>query len=201
MGHDPPKWGDRRRVRVGLLGGSFNPAHAGHLHVAQVARRLLRLDQVWLMVSPGNPLKLAHGMAAPDARLASARHIADGRRIVATDIEGRLGTRYTVDTLRTLRRRFPQADFVWLMGADNLVQFPRWRRWRDIAAYVVFAVLPRPTYNHRALASHAAHTLAPHRLPVHAASALAGLSAPRWVFLPTAQNATSATAIRLNRSS
>ena len=175
MGHDPPKWGDRRRVRVGLLGGSFNPAHAGHLHVAQAARRLLRLDQVWLMVSPGNPLKLAHGMAAPDARLASARHIADGRRIVATDIEGRLGTRYTVDTLRTLRRRFPQANFVW--------------------------VLPRPTYTHRALASHAAHRLAPHRLPVHAASALAGLSAPRWVFLPTAQNATSATAIRLNRSS
>ena len=201
MGHDPSHWGDRRRVRVGLLGGSFNPAHAGHLHVAQAALRRLRLDQVWLMVSPGNPLKPTTGMAAPASRLASARRIADGRRIVATDIESRLGTRYTVDTLRALRRRFPRTRFVWLMGADNLVQLPRWRRWRAIAVEVVFAVLPRPTYNHRALASHAAHRLAAHRLPAHAAATLAGLSAPRWVFLPTAQNATSATAIRLHRSS
>ncbi len=190
-------------MRVGLLGGSFNPAHAGHLHVAKVARRRLRLDQVWLMVSPGNPLKPARGMAAAGARLASARRIADGRRIVATDIEGRLGVRYTVDTLRALRRRFPCVAFVWLMGADNLVQLPRWRRWEDIFRQVVFAVLPRPTYNHRALASHAAHRLARRRVPVHAASVLAGLSAPRWVFLPVAQNAASATAIRacLNRSS
>ena len=184
-----------------MLGGSFNPAHAGHLHVARIARRRLRLHQVWLMVSPGNPLKPAHGMAAPAARLASARRIADGRRIIATDIEGRLGTSYTIDTIRTLVQRFPGARFVWLMGADNLVQLPRWRSWRSIAAQVAFAVLPRPTYNHRALASHAAHRLAAHRLPVHAAATLAGLSAPRWVFLPTAQNATSATAIRLNRSS
>ena len=153
------------------------------------------------MVSPGNPLKPAHDMAAPAARLASARRIADGRRIVATDIETRLGTRYTVDTLQTLLQRFPRAHFVWLMGADNLVQLPRWRRWRAIAAQVAFAVLPRPTYNHRARASQAAHRLAAHRLPAHAAATLAGLPTPRWVFLPTAQNATSATAIRLNRSS
>lgn len=190
-------------MRVGLLGGSFNPAHGGHLHVARVALRRLRLDQVWLMVSPGNPLKPARGMAAAGARLASARRLGDGRRVVATDIETRLGTRYTVDTLRMLVRRFPRTQFVWLMGADNLVQLPRWRRWRGIVKQVVFAVLPRPTYNHRALASHAAHRLARHRLPVHAASVLAGLPAPRWVFLPAAQNAASATAIRLglNRSS
>ena len=152
------------------------------------------------MVSPGNPLKFSRDMAAFPARLASARGIADGRRVVATDIEARLGTRYTVDTLRALRRRFPRVAFVWLMGADNLVQLPRWRRWRDIVAQVAFAVLPRPIYNHRALASHAAHRLARVRLPVHAAASLARLAAPRWVFLPARQNAASATAIRLASS-
>jgi len=182
---------------VGLLGGSFNPAHAGHLHVARLALARLRLHQVWLMVSPGNPLKPVHGMAPLGARLASARAIADGRRVVATDIEAKLGTRYTVDTLRVLRRRFARVDFVWLMGADNLVQLPQWRRWRDIVADVVLAVLPRATYNQRALASRAAHRLSTRRLPVHAAAALAGLAAPRWVFLPVRQNASSATAIRL----
>ena len=140
-------------MRVGLLGGSFNPAHEGHAHVARIALARLRLDQVWLMVSPGNPLKPAAGMAEFAARLESARGIADGRRVVATDIEARLGTRYTIDTLLLLRQRYPRVDFVWLMGADNLVQLPRWRRWRAIVGNVVIAVLPRPTYNHRALAS------------------------------------------------
>ena len=191
-----PHWGDRRHIKVGLLGGSFNPAHAGHLLVAREAMRRLGLDQVWLLVSPGNPLKPARGMARLAERLASARRIADGRRIVATDIEARLGTRYTVDTLRLLALRFPRVAFVWLMGADNLVQLPRWRRWRDIVTQVVFAVLPRPTYNHRALASHAARRLAYARLPVHEAAALAGLAPPRWVFLPARQHAASATAIR-----
>jgi nicotinate-nucleotide adenylyltransferase len=191
-----PQWGDRRHIKVGLLGGSFNPAHAGHLLVAREAMRRLGLDQVWLLVSPGNPLKPARGMAGLAERLASARRIADGRRIVATDIEARLGTQYTVDTLRLLALRFPRVAFVWLMGADNLVQLPRWRRWRDIVTQVVFAVLPRPTYNHRALASRAARRLACARLPVHEAAALAGLAPPRWVFLPARQHAASATAIR-----
>jgi nicotinate-nucleotide adenylyltransferase len=191
-----PTWGDRRRIRVGLLGGSFNPAHGGHRHVADIARARLGLDQVWLMVSPGNPLKPARGMAPLAERLASARRIADGRRVVATGIEAGLGTRYTVDTLRTLRRLFPRVDFVWLMGADNLSQLPRWRRWRDIVTQVVFAVLPRPAYNHRALAGRAARALRPARLPVYAAHALAGLAPPRWVFLPSAENPASATAIR-----
>ena len=142
-------------MRIGLLGGSFNPAHAGHRHIAWLARRRLRLDQVWLLVSPGNPLKPRSGMGTLSQRLASARAIADGRRIVATAIEARLGTRYTMDTLRVLRRRFPRARFVWLMGADNLEQLPRWNRWLAIARDSVFAVLPRPTYNYRALAGHA----------------------------------------------
>ena len=119
-------------MRVGLLGGSFNPAHDGHRHVAELALRHLRLDQVWLLVSPGNPLKPGDGMAPLADRLAAAARIGDGRRVVATGIEAALGTRYTVDTLRVLLRRFPRVRFVWIMGADILVQLPRWRRWTDI---------------------------------------------------------------------
>ncbi len=148
------------------------------------------------MVSPGNPLKAANGMASMAQRLASARRIADGRRIVATAIEAALGTRYTVATLAALRRRFPFVKFVWLMGADNLEQLPRWNRWTDIARGSVFAVLPRPTYNHRALAGQAAQRLHGGRRQGHVAPALAGMAAPAWVFLPARQHAASATAIR-----
>ena len=183
-------------MRVGLLGGSFNPAHAGHLHVARLARRRLRLEQVWLMVSPGNPLKPRRGMAPLDDRLASAARIGDGRRVVATAIEASLGTRYTADTLRMLRQRFPRVRFVWLMGADNLGQLPRWRDWMGIMRRIPVAVFPRPTYNHRALAGRAAHRLRSARLPVAAAPALALHRPPAWIFLPTPQHAASATAIR-----
>ncbi|WP_439595479.1 nicotinate-nucleotide adenylyltransferase [Falsiroseomonas sp.] len=188
--------GDRRRRRIGLLGGSFNPAHAGHRHVAERVRRALRLDEVWLMVSPGNPLKPARGMAPLAARLASARAIADGRRIRATAIEAALGTRYTVDTLRALRRRFPRARFVLVIGADNLCQLPRWQGWTAIAATAPIAVLPRPGWTRQALASRAAHRLARHRrrpgallqgeVPDHAP----------WCFVPSAEHPASATAIR-----
>jgi nicotinate-nucleotide adenylyltransferase len=195
----PGPFGDRRRTRIGLLGGSFNPAHEGHRHVAELARRRLRLDQVWLLVSPGNPLKPGTGMAPLAVRLASARRIAEGRRIVATAIEAGLGTRYTADTLRALRRRFPRARFVWLMGADNLEQLPRWRRWREIAASMPFAVVPRPTYNHRALASLAARRLRRSRRAACVAPVLAGMAPPAWVFLPAPQHAASASAIRAAR--
>jgi nicotinate-nucleotide adenylyltransferase len=148
------------------------------------------------MVSPGNPLKQANGMAPFRDRLTSARKIADGRRIIATDIEARLGTRYTVDTLRALRRRFPSARFVWLMGADNLAGFPRWRGWQEIAEMMPFAVHPRPTYNLRALAGLAARRLRAARRGVHQACALANQRAPAWMFLPAAQHTASATALR-----
>lgn len=152
------------------------------------------------MVSPGNPLKPTDGMGAPDWRLATARQIADGRRIVATDIESRLGTRYTLETLHALRRRFPRARFVWLMGADNLVQFPRWNGWRRIAARVPFAVMPRPTYNCRALAGQAARSLHAARRPGHTTPALADAPSPAWAFVTAAQHAASATAIRAAHS-
>jgi nicotinate-nucleotide adenylyltransferase len=135
-------------------------------------------------------------MAALPARLASAAAIADGQRIVATDIEARLGTRYTADTLRLLRQRFPRARFVWLMGADNLAQLPRWRSWRDITDGVAFAVVPRPSYNNLALAGRAARRLRGARRPARLAPALAGLAPPAWVFLPAPQHAASASAIR-----
>lgn len=198
--NDPvPRWGDRRRVRVGLLGGSFNPAHEGHRHVAALALRRLRLHQVWLMVSPGNPLKPKRGMASLAERMASARAIA-GRRMLVTGIEASLHTRYTVDTLRILRTRFPRVRFVWLMGADNLEQLPAWNEWLEIARHSRFAVLPRPTYNHRALAGQASQRLRRYRLPAHMAAALAGSRPPAWVFLPARQNPQSATAIRARRS-
>ncbi|OYV34238.1 MAG: nicotinic acid mononucleotide adenylyltransferase [Rhodospirillales bacterium 20-64-7] len=182
-------------MRIGLLGGSFNPAHDGHRHVAALARRRLKLDQVWLLVSPGNPLKPRNGMAPFAERLASAARIADGRRILASGIEATFNTRYTVDTMRQLLRRFPNARFVWIMGADLLEQLPRWRRWRDIVRSLPFAVLPRPNYTHRALAGQAAHRLRANRRPAREAPLLPG-AAPGWVFLPERQNPLSATAIR-----
>jgi nicotinate-nucleotide adenylyltransferase len=138
--------------RVGLLGGSFNPAHRGHRRISLGAIRALGLDEVWWLVSPGNPLKPAAGMAPLAARLASARAMARHAPIRATAIEARLGTRYTVDTVRALQRRHPHVRFVWLIGADNLAQFHRWRDWRGIARAVPIAVVARPAYMGVALA-------------------------------------------------
>ncbi len=192
------RFGHHYRLRVGLLGGSFNPAHEGHLHVARQAMIHLGLDQLWLMVSPGNPLKPRKGMAPFAERLASARRIADGRRIIATDIEARLGTQYTADTMRELRRRFRHTKFVWLMGADNLVQLPRWGRWLEIIRAMPMLVLPRPGATLKALAGQAASRMRAHRLPARAGLCLAAGAAPAWILLPVKENATSATALRRN---
>jgi nicotinate-nucleotide adenylyltransferase len=183
-------------MRIGVLGGSFNPAHAGHLHIAALALKRLQLDQVWLLVSPGNPLKQPHGMRSLDERLRSAAKIADGRRIVATDIERHIHTRFTLDTLLALKRRFPRAKFVWLMGADNLTQFPQWRGWMGIARTVPFAVLPRPTYTGAARAGQAAQRLAYARRAESQAHVLADTAAPAWVFLNGRENPVSASALR-----
>lgn len=131
-------------MRIGLLGGSFHPAHEGHLHVSLQALKQLRLDYVWWLVSPGNPLKSVAEQADMLTRLGTALDVAHHPRIRVSDIESRLGTRYTVDTLAALKRRFPRVRFIWLMGSDNLAQFARWRRWRDIAAMVPIVVVRRP---------------------------------------------------------
>jgi nicotinate-nucleotide adenylyltransferase len=134
-------------IPTGLLGGSFNPAHRSHRQISLYALGALGLGEVWWLVSPGNPLKPEKGMAPLAARLASAQRMARGARIRATAIEARLGTRYTADTLARLVRLYPQRRFIWLMGADNLAGFHRWRDWRRIARTVPIAVLPRPGYD------------------------------------------------------
>ncbi len=139
------------RRPTGLMGGSFNPAHGGHRAISLSAMAVLGLDEVWWLVSPGNPLKEADDMAPLAARLASAERQARGARIVPTAIEARLGTRYTVDTLARLVRLYPRRRFIWIMGADNLVQFDRWRDWRRIARTMPIAVIARPGYDRAAL--------------------------------------------------
>jgi nicotinate-nucleotide adenylyltransferase len=131
-------------LRIGLFGGSFNPAHSGHLYVSLTALRRLKLDYVWWLVSPGNPLKSNSGAADFAKRFASAQRIARHPRLIVSDLERQLGTRYTVDTVKRLLSRFPQVQFVWLMGSDNLENFHLWRDWQKLAQYLPLAVVQRP---------------------------------------------------------
>ena len=186
-------------MRIGLLGGSFNPAHEGHRHITSIALEKLALDEVWWLVSPQNPLKPKTDMAPLDRRLAKARAMARHPRIRVSDIESRLGTRYTVDTLDAMKRRFPNARFVWIMGADNLIQLPRWRNWAGIFARVPVAIFDRPTYSFRALAGKAARRYARHRLRPALAGILADAKPPAWIFCHGRLHGASATAIRKGR--
>ncbi|MBU2033014.1 MAG: nicotinate-nucleotide adenylyltransferase [Alphaproteobacteria bacterium] len=182
--------------RVGLLGGSFNPAHGGHRRISLFAREALGLDEVWWLVSPGNPLKPSEGMAPLAARFESARLQARRAPIRVTAIERQLATRYTVDTLAALRRRYRKIDFCWLMGSDNLAQFHRWRDWRGVARSMPIAVIARPGYDGAALASPAMAWL--RRFSVSATSLARGddWSAPALVILRFDPDESSATAIR-----
>jgi nicotinate-nucleotide adenylyltransferase len=183
--------------RIGLLGGSFNPAHRGHRRVSLNAIRALRLDELWWLVSPGNPLKDGAGdMAHYAARVASAEAMARRSRIRVSTIEARLGTRYTIDTLRGIRRRHPRDDFVWLMGADNLGQFHQWRHWRAIAREVPIAVIARPGYDGDALASPAMGWLRRFVRPAGQAMMWDEWSLPALVLLRFRPDPTSATRIR-----
>ena len=183
-------------TRIGLLGGSFNPAHGGHRRISLFALDALGLDAVWWLVSPGNPLKPKAGMAPLAARLASARQQARRARIVPTAIEAELGTRYTLDTLHALRRRYPKVQFVWLMGSDNLAQFHRWRSWRTITRTMPIAVIARPGYESNALASPAGAWLGRYRRPTAMLNTRAGWSAPALIYLRFDPDPRSATALR-----
>jgi nicotinate (nicotinamide) nucleotide adenylyltransferase/ribosome silencing factor RsfS/YbeB/iojap len=187
-----------RHRRIGLLGGSFNPAHGGHLHISLLALKHLALDQVWWLVAPQNPLKPADGMASFTTRLERARQVAAAHpRIIVSDLEDRLGASYyTADTLTVLRRRLPRLRLVWLMGSDNLLQIPRWERWTEIFNTVPVAVFDRPTYSLKALSGLAAKRFAAGRVPVSAAHRLAEMKPPAWVFFHTPLDARSATRIR-----
>ncbi|MGQ0588855.1 MAG: nicotinate-nucleotide adenylyltransferase [Sphingosinicella sp.] len=180
----------------GLLGGSFNPAHQGHRRISLGAAERLGLDEVWWLVSPGNPLKEAEGMAPLAARFASARLAARGAPIRPTAIERELGTRYTVDTLAALIRRFPKRRFIWLMGADNLAQFHLWRDWRRIAELVPIAVIARSGYDAEALTAPAMSWLRRFVRPAADAKAWTSWRLPSLVLLELPPDPTSATAIR-----
>jgi nicotinate-nucleotide adenylyltransferase len=181
---------------TGLLGGSFNPAHGGHRRITLFASQALGLDEVWWLVSPGNPLKPQAGMAPLAARLLSARADARRARIVPTVIEQKLGTRYTVDTLARLTRRYPKRRFVWLMGADNLAQLHRWKDWRRIARTMPIAVIARPGYDASAMTSPAMVWLRRYRVPAASFRKRGQWSAPALVLLRFDPDHRSATAIR-----
>jgi nicotinate-nucleotide adenylyltransferase len=182
--------------RIGLLGGSFNPAHRGHRRMSLAAMKALGLDEIWWLVSPGNPLKPAKGMARYQARLASARAEARGTPIRVSEFEARAGTRYTVDTLRELRRRYPNCRFIWLMGADTVAQFHRWRRWRTIAALAPIAVIARPGYDGAARAARAMGWLRWFVRPAAMARRWTEWSAPAIFLLRLPPDPTSATRLR-----
>ena len=183
-------------MRIGLLGGSFNPPHDGHALITRIALIRLSLDRVWWLVTPGNPLKSQAELAALRARLAAARRLVAGPRVAVTDIEAQIGARYTYDTIAWLRRRAPALKFVWIMGADNLRQFHLWRRWPDIAGLVPIAAIDRPGSTLRAMSSPAAAALNPWRVPERDAARLAGMRPPAFLFLHGPRSELSSTALR-----
>jgi nicotinate-nucleotide adenylyltransferase len=179
-------------MRIGLLGGSFNPPHDAHRAISLFAIKRLKLDRVWWLVTPGNPLKDHGGLRDLSQRVEAAQKVAHDPRIDVSCLEAVIGTRYTVDTILYLRRRAAGLRFVWIMGADNLSQFHRWQSWRRIASEVPIAVIDRPSQSFRALAAPAAQALARYRLPESRAGMLADQRPPAWVFL---------TGLKLNLSS
>ena len=180
---------------VGLLGGSFDPPHAGHVHITKAALKRFGLDRVWWLVSPGNPLK-ANGPAPLTDRMQAATALMPHPRVPVTDIEARLGTRYTAQTLVALRRRYPGVRFVWLMGADNLAQFHRWQDWHWIMDTVPIGVIARPGDRISARLSKAAKVYGHARIPGHASHILGRLEAPAWSFVNVPMSDQSSTAIR-----
>jgi nicotinate-nucleotide adenylyltransferase len=180
---------------VGLLGGSFNPAHQGHLAISLEALKRLKLDRVWWLVSPQNPLKPADETADLEKRLAGARAIVRHPQLVVSDLERRIGTRYTVDTLGWLTRR-RRDRFVWLIGADNLLQLPQWWRWRRLVRIVPIAVFDREPYSYLALAGRMARAYAGKRIAERRAPALAECPPPAWVYLRLRRHQVSSTALR-----
>lgn len=188
----PPAWPGRR---IGLLGGSFDPAHEGHALITREALKRFGLDEVWWLVSPGNPLK-QRGPAPIEDRLERARAVMQHPKVRVTDLEARLGTRYTFATLTELRRVYPGVGFVWLMGADNLAGFHHWENWREIMRLVPVAVIARPGQRISARLSPAARMFRRHKLRAREAIRIGTEPAPSWVFVNVPMSDTSSTRIR-----
>lgn len=185
------------KKRIGLLGGSFNPAHIGHLHISQEALRRLRLDEVWWLVSPQNPLKSSHDMRPLSERIQGCKVLTKGNKFLrVTALEIRLETRYSIDTIGFLLKRYPQTRFVWLMGADNLLQMPKWRQWPDIVRTISMAVFARSPYDFRAMHGIVASRFRRWYLPHNNAQTLLMTSPPAWQFILMRRQAISASAIR-----
>ncbi len=182
--------------RIGLFGGSFNPAHQGHVKVASYALKCLQLDWVWWMVAPQNPLKDPSETGEYAKRLAYTREIAHHPRFIVTDIESQIGSKYTAETLRHLRPAMTRADFVWIMGADSLANLHRWRNWTEIAETLPISVLARPGYSIRALGSYASLRYEMQQLDAECAPTLARRKPPAWVFVTMPLRKESSTAIR-----
>lgn len=185
-----------RKRRIGLLGGSFNPAHAGHRHISLEAMKRLKLDAIWWLVSPHNPLKQASDLAEYGVRFRTAQALGHHPRIRVLGIEQRLGLRYSIDTIGYLKAHHHDCQFVWLMGADNLAGFHRWKAWRRIAALVPIAVLDRAPYGMKALHQRFATAYAASRQKTNAAHRLDESPTPRWVYLTIPRHPMSATALR-----
>jgi nicotinate-nucleotide adenylyltransferase len=182
--------------RVGVMGGSFNPPHEGHAIVAQTALKRLKLDQLWWLVTPGNPLKSHNGLAPLAQRMTACRALATHPRMQVTAFEAQLETPYTAATLGFLAARYPGVTFIWVMGADNLATFHRWQHWRTIAATMPIAVVDRPGWRLAALASPAARALAHNRIPESAARTLGTHARPSWTLLSTRFSHASSTKLR-----
>jgi nicotinate-nucleotide adenylyltransferase len=182
--------------RIGVMGGTFNPPHDGHRIAAEAAMKRLKLDQVWWLVTPGNPLKSPDGLSALEGRVKLVESFARGPRMKITGFERELGTRFTAGTLSFLKRRYPAVRFVWIMGADNLATFDRWQHWRAIAEAMPIAVVDRPGWRHAGLASPAAQWLKPFRLPESEAPRLADSDPPAWMLLTIRLSGLSSTALR-----
>jgi nicotinate-nucleotide adenylyltransferase len=186
-----------RYKRIGILGGSFNPVHEGHVHISELALDTLGLDEVWWLVSPQNPLKPVEGMAQFEDRLQQAKSMTSADpQIVISDFEKVYGSRRTLTTLRKLKQTHPAHQFVWLMGADNLIQAHRWNQWAAIFKIVPIAIFARPTYSLRALSACAAKVFASARVKERAADTLADLTPPAWVYLEIPLHPASSTEIR-----
>ena len=183
-------------MRIGLFGGTFNPPHSGHRLVSTIALARLRLDAVWWLVTPGNPLKQNDGLPPLDTRMAAAEAMADHPRIAVTGVEAEIGTRFTFDTVAYLTRRCPGVKFVWIMGADNLANFHRWQRWRDIAALAPIAVIDRPGSTLKAVNSRGGAWLTPYRLDESDAGLLADAVPPAFTFIHAQRSDMSSTELR-----
>jgi len=183
-------------LKIGLFGGTFNPPHQGHRLVSEIALKRLGLDQIWWLVTPGNPLKQNDGLPPLETRMEAARQLADHPRIVVTGLEAQIGTRYTYDTIEYLTRRCPQVRFVWIMGADNLASFHRWQHWRDIAGLVPIAVIDRPGSTLKAVHSPGGAWLGRHRIDESDGKLLAEAEPPRFVFIHAKRSDLSSTELR-----